>query len=385
MLVKLTNDPREYSWGSRTLIPDALAIEATSRPMAEIWFGTHPRSEARDANTGQPLSQVIGHPLSFMMKFLAADYPLSIQLHPNEPQAVAGFEAENAMGIELDDAARNFRDHHAKRETLVALTRFDALVGFLPVHDIEARLNELAGLVSETSASLLKRYITLLSGADGHRALVGDILAGDNPSLIQQGLLEEICSLRQPTAKHLDLALISRLTEIFATDRGVLIALLMKRVELKPGDALFVATGVPHCYLSGLAIETMTSSDNVLRGGLTEKHVSAADFMAMLDTSESLDCEPSQATVLLRGLERYDFGSTDFSLHRIQVGGSNLLIDFGLPGESLLLCVEGELAISNSLDERLVLRRGEAAYLSADANFYSISGSGMGYLGSAIN
>jgi mannose-6-phosphate isomerase len=383
VLVKLTNQPREYSWGSRTLIPDALAIEATGRPMAEIWFGTHPRSEAMDAETGLALSQTIGHALSFMMKFLAADYPLSIQLHPNEPQAVAGFEAENAMGIELDDSARNFRDHHAKRETLVALTRFDALVGFLPTHEIEARLAELGELVSEASASLLKRYATLLGGADGHRALVGDILAGDNPSAIQLGLLEELCALAVDSARHIDVPLIARLTGIFGTDRGVLIALMMKRVQLAPGEALFVATGVPHCYLEGLAIETMTSSDNVLRGGLTEKHVSAADFMAMLDTSESLDCAPSQATVLLRGLERYDFGSTDFSLHRIQVGGSNLLIDFGLPGESLLLCVEGELAISNSLDERLVLRRGEAAYLSADANFYSISGSGAGYLGSA--
>jgi len=383
VLVKLTNQPREYSWGSRTLIPDALAIEATGRPMAEIWFGTHPRSEAKDAETGLALSQTIGHPLSFMMKFLAADYPLSIQLHPNEPQADAGFEAENAMGIELDDSARNFRDHHAKRETLVALTRFDALVGFLPTHEIEARLAELGELVSEASASLLKRYATLLGGADGHRALVGDILAGDNPSAIQLGLLEELCTLAVDSARHIDVPLIARLTGIFGTDRGVLIALMMKRVQLAPGEALFVATGVPHCYLDGLAIETMTSSDNVLRGGLTEKHVSAADFMAMLDTSESLDCAPSQATVLLRGLERYDFGSTDFSLHRIQVGGSNLLIDFGLPGESLLLCVEGELAISNSLDERLVLRRGEAAYLSADANFYSISGSGAGYLGSA--
>ena len=383
MLVKLTNDPRDYSWGSRTLMADALALAETGGPMAEIWFGTHPRSEAADVETGLPLSHVIGHPLSFMMKFLAADHPLSIQLHPNEAQAVAGFEAENAMAIELDDAARNFRDHHAKREMLVALTRFDALVGFLPVHEIELRLAELGELVSEASASLLKRYATLVGGADGHRALVGDILAGDNPSAIQLGLLDELCGLSVANPRHLDMELIARLTQVFGNDRGTLVALMMKRVLLAPGEAIFVATGVPHCYLSGLGIETMTSSDNVLRGGLTEKHVSAADFMAMLDTSEALNCEPTRATMLLRGLERFDFGSTDFTLHRIQVGGSNLLIDFALPGESLLLCVEGELAISNSQDERLVLRRGEGAYLSADAKFYSISGAGTGYLASA--
>jgi mannose-6-phosphate isomerase len=105
----------------------------------------------------------------------------------------------------------------------------------------------------------------------------------------------------------------------------------------------------------------------------------------MLDVAASIDAEPASKTRLLQGLDRYNFATDDFSLHRVDVSSRNLLVDFGLPGESLLLCVEGELAISNSLDERLVLRRGEAAYLSADANFYSISGSGSGYLGSSLS
>jgi mannose-6-phosphate isomerase len=168
----------------------------------------------------------------------------------------------------------------------------------------------------------------------------------------------------------------------FGADRGLLLALTMRRFQIKPGTAVFVETGVPHCYLSGLGVEILSSSDNVLRGGLTTKHVSAADFMAMLDISASLESEPSTSTMLLRGLDRYNFDTSDFALHRVDVSSSNLLVDFGLPSESLLLCVDGELAVSNSLDERLVLRRGEAAYLSGDANFYSISGSGSGYLGS---
>ena len=384
MLIKLSNEARDYAWGSRTLMVDQLAAAATGGPMAEIWFGTHPRSEAWAEPDRQALSSVLGRQLPFMMKFLAADYPLSIQLHPNEQQAVAGFEAENAMKIELDDVVRNFRDHHAKREALVAITDFDLLVGFEASEVVQARLAELLELVSETAGSLLKRYITLLQSPDGHRALVGDILAGDKPSEIQQLLLEEICQLNVAADRTslIDTKLLGQLGERFGADRGLLIALAMKRFHLLAGEGLMVETGVAHCYLSGLGIEIMTSSDNVLRGGLTEKHVSAPDFMAMLDIAASLATAPSTSKTLLRGLDRYNFATNDFVLHRVDVSSNNLLVDFGLPSESLLLCVEGELAVSNSLDERLVLRRGEAAYLSADANFYSISGSGSGYLGS---
>lgn len=384
MLLKLDNEVRDYAWGSFTLMSDCLGLKPTEGPMAEVWYGTHPRSESWVATSHEPLSQARGSQLSFMMKFLAADFPLSIQLHPNEQQAVAGFEAENAMKIELDDQARTFRDHHAKREGIVAITDFDLLVGFETAEVIVKRLTSLQAQVSPGSASLLKRYVTLLQGADGHRALIGDILAGDRPSEIQQQLLDDLVGLQPAQTQEIFYdGLLASLGKRFNGDRGLLLALSMKRFTLSPRQAMFVPTGVPHCYLSGLGIEIMTSSDNVLRGGLTEKHVSPADFMAMLDIAAAMECERSEARILLRGLELYNFDTTDFTLHQVAVSGQNLLVDFGLPGDSLLLCTEGELAVSNSLDERLVLRRGEAAYLSAQANFYSISGSGTGYLGSA--
>ncbi len=390
MLVKLTNDVRDYAWGSYTLFADHLGLAATGKPMAEIWFGTHSQSEAKTLPENVELSRALGRQLPFMMKFLAAEYPLSIQLHPNEQQAREGFEVENEQQIALNSEARNFSDNQAKLEALVALTDFDILAGFDSVETIANRFEQLSALVSVSSAALLKHFMQILRGHGGHRALIAEILAGDRPSDAAQTLLQELSQLNTttivadlPDPSHQQL--IGALAARFGADRGLLLALTMKRFALKPGEAILVEPGVAHCYLGGLGIEIMTSSDNVLRGGLTQKHVSPTNFVSMLDVAASINAEPASKTRLLQGLDRYNFATDDFSLHRVDVSSRNLLVDFGLPGESLLLCEGGELAISNSLDERLVLRRGEAAYLSADANFYSISGSGSGYLGSSLS
>ena len=385
MLVKIGNHPRDYDWGSKTLFADVLNIEATGREMAELWFGTHPISEAFDIESNSPLSTLLGKRLDFMAKFLAAEHPLSIQLHPNAAQAEAGFAAENAAGLDLADASRIFRDDKAKREAIVAITEFEMLAGLRPADQIADVLDELAERVSEGSAALLASYGASLLGAEGHRGLFGAILAGDQPSAVQAVLLGELVALARSDQgfRHVDAALLHLLTKRFGADRGLLLALTMRRFTLEPGEAMFVETGVPHCYLSGLGAEVMTSSDNVLRGGLTQKQVSTTQFVAMLDVTEALETSITVPRQLGGGLWRYDFATEDFAVHRISVSGSNMLIDFGLPGASILMCLSGELAVSNSLEERLVLRKGEAAFLSDDARYYSITGSGDGLLASA--
>ncbi len=385
MLVKIGNHPRDYDWGSKTLFADVLNIEATGREMAELWFGTHPISEAFEIESNSPLSTLIGKRLDFMAKFLAAEHPLSIQLHPNAAQAEAGFATENAAGLDLAGVSRIFRDDKAKREAIVAITEFEMLAGLRPADQIADVLDELAERVSEGSAALLASYGASLLGAEGHRGLFGAILAGDQPSAVQAALLGELVELAQSDQdfRHVDAALLHLLTKRFGADRGLLLALTMQRFTLEPGEAMFVETGVPHCYLSGLGAEVMTSSDNVLRGGLTQKQVSTTQFVAMLDVTEALETSITVPRQLGGGLWRYDFATQDFVVHRISVSGSNMLIDFGLPGASILMCLSGELAVSNSLEERLVLRKGEAAFLSNDARYYSITGSGDGLLASA--
>ena len=385
MLVKIGNHPRDYDWGSKTLFADVLNIEATGREMAELWFGTHPISEAFDIESNSPLSTLLGKRLDFMAKFLAAEHPLSIQLHPNATQAEAGFATENAAGLDLAGVSRIFRDDKAKREAIVAITEFEMLAGLRPADQIADVLDELAERVSEGSAALLASYGASLLGAEGHRGLFGAILAGDQPSAVQAVLLGELVALARSDQgfRHVDAALLHLLTKRFGADRGLLLALTMRRFTLEPGEAMFVETGVPHCYLSGLGAEVMTSSDNVLRGGLTQKQVSTTQFVAMLDVTEALETSITVPRQLGGGLWRYDFATEDFVVHRISVSGSNMLIDFGLPGASILMCLSGELAVSNSLEERLVLRKGEAAFLSNDARYYSITGSGDGLLASA--
>ena len=387
LIIKLTNEAKDYAWGSFDLLADVLGFEPSGGPMAEVWFGTHPGSPAKLADDpSTTLHHALGRNLDFMIKFLAADFPLSIQVHPNEIQAYAGFHAEDAAGIALDHPERNFKDGFPKREAIVALTKFDLLAGLRPLEKIQATMIELADLVSEGPSSLLQRYAALATSGEGHRALLGDILAGDHSSPLQLELLNELAQLARgrEASELIDYPLLSLMADKFGADRGLLLALTMRRFTIAPGSAVFVETGVPHCYLSGLGVEILSSSDNVLRGGLTSKHVSAPDFMAMLDISASLKTSPQQANQIVNGLARYNFGPIEFALHKVSVSGANMLIDFNLPGESILVCTGGELAISNSLEERTVIRRGEAAYLSADAKFYSIIGSGEGYLGSEV-
>lgn len=384
LIIKLHNDARDYDWGSIDLLSDVLGFASTGKPMAEVWFGTHHGSPALVEATGQLLQDTIGHKLDFMLKFLAADFPLSIQVHPNESQADAGFEAEDASGIELGHPLRNFKDRSAKREAIVAITEFDLLAGLRPLEEIRLAMLELAGLLSEGSAAVLTQLAALTQSGGGHRAIVDEILLAENAS--QRELLEEIVALsgHRDDSALIDFAMLQKMAKQFGIDWGILLALIMKRFSLSPGSAVFIECGVPHCYLSGLGVEILSSSDNVLRGGLTSKHVAAQEFLKLLDFEASLKTEPQAPVKIVNGLSRFDFGAAEFALHKVSVSGSNLLIDFGLPGDSILVCTAGELAISNSLEERLVVRRGEAAFLSADAKFYSISGSGDGFIGSSI-
>jgi len=240
---------KNYDWGDTSFIPDLLGIGATGQPVAEAWFGTHPSGEATLVD-GRPLSSVTG-PLPFMVKFIAAAKPLSLQVHPSLEQAREGFARDNAAGLAADDPRRNYRDDSDKPELLVALTPFSALCGF---HDPTATVGWFRALGWLELADALERL--------GLEGFVREALTGTS-LLIPANLPPWATALR----------------DAHPQDPAVLVALLMHWVELAPGECLALDAGVLHAYLSGCAVEVMNGSDNVVRAGFTTKHCDRGELL----------------------------------------------------------------------------------------------------------
>ena len=375
MIVKIENQPRDYAWGSTTLMPEALGLPATGGPMAEVWFGNHPGSPAKTTD-GRSLADLRPEPLGFLLKFLAAALPLSIQVHPSRQKALEGFARENAQLLSLDDPNRSYKDENPKNESLVAVTEFEVLAGIRPGFEVAAVLESLADLVTESKPQLL--HLIELANTNPDDLYKEVLTEGAYQTLVEE-LRANLVSPERPEQR-----LLQTIFEEFGADRGALLALFMRHLILQPGEALVVPPGTPHSYLSGLGVEIQDNSDNVMRAGLTPKHVDANEFLNVLDIEVAKACEVVRPKQLVRGLSVYPAISDDYCLHRVEVSGQNLLADIKLPGDSIFVCIAGEVAVSNSLEERVVLRKGEAAYLTADAKFFSFAGSGTGYLGSEL-
>jgi mannose-6-phosphate isomerase len=376
VLFKITNSARDYAWGSSTLIPDYFGVAASGRPMAEIWYGTHEGSPARLVEDNRTLSAAIdGSHLPFLLKILAADAPLSIQAHPNSAQAAEGFARENAAGIGMHAADRNYKDDRHKPEMIVALTEFEALCGFKSEKQIRNLLESMLDPsdVSDGLTSIVKRWLELFEEPDGLKKLFVDITN-------RRGNLDGVTAeLTQQANLSAQFELAARLNLIYPGDPGVIIALLMNHVWLAPGEALFLPAGNIHAYLSGLGVEIMASSDNVLRGGLTPKHIDVAELQRVL-TFEPSSAELVKTRELAQGLVEFEAPVDDFILYRAELTGGVVLADLNVPGASIVLCTAGEIALSNSIEERVVLKRGEAAFVGADAKKFTLAGSGTAFL-----
>jgi mannose-6-phosphate isomerase len=247
---------QHYDWGDSEFIPRLLGRQPDGRPWAELWLGTHPNGPSRLAD-GRPLSDVTGS-LPYLLKVLAAAQPLSLQTHPNADQARAGYQAGTYV------------DPYPKPELLCALTRFEALCGVRPVDETVALLDELglARLAGAFEASGVRESIrALLSGRVPIRPIV------------------EACA-RSP---RLEARWVTRLAQRYPGDPSVAVTLLLNYVELEPGEAIQLGPGNLHAYLSGAGVELMGASDNVVRGGLTTKHVDVDLLLSVMDPTPLLD------------------------------------------------------------------------------------------------
>jgi mannose-6-phosphate isomerase len=366
MLSRISGVTKNYDWGSKDLVPDFFGIEKSSQPIAEIWFGTHPLGESQTISENKPLSESLGKQLNFLVKFLSAERALSIQVHPNPQQAKDGFHFEQAKGIALDDPKRNYKDDSHKPEALVALTRFQALCGFRPRADLIQVFTEF-GKSEPEFANLAKQLIDGAPLAEIFESLIA------NKELAKR-FTETVSSSQSDSLAKSSRALVERLLTQFPDDTGALVALMLNEVLLEPGEAIYLPAGNIHAYLSGLGLEVMAASDNVLRSGLTSKHVDVAEVLKLADFSE-LQNPKVNSKKLAEGLIEYPVACSEFRVYRAEVSGKNLLADLELPASAMVVCTAGEVAVSTSLEEREVLTQAQVVFASG-AKKLSLSGSG---------
>jgi len=367
MTIALDGVLRRYEWGSRTAIPQLLGEEPDGRPAAELWFGAH--ADDPSPAGGRPLDEVIaadpvgllgagvvdrfGPQLPFLLKILAAEKALSIQVHPNREQAMAGFAAEDAAGVERNAPNRNYRDANHKPELICALTPFDALCGFRPVAATRALLAELA-------LPELRFVEAALAADDPLRGAFTAVLTHPDPGAAVAALAA------RAEASGVDaLAGVRLAAADFPGDVGVLVALLLNYVRLEPGEAIYLGAGNVHAYLRGTGVEIMANSDNVLRCGLTPKHVDVPELLRITEFAELAD--PRWPAVG----GSFDVPVPDFRLVRLEVEEPTGLDD---PGPLIVLCVEGRLGLAD-----LELAPGRAAFVPV-ATAVTLAGKGTAFV-----
>lgn len=349
-----------YDWGSLDAIPAFLRNDGTGDPVAEVWMGTHAlgTAVAQTDDGPAPLTEITGE-LPFMMKLLAAARPLSIQVHPNRALAEKGFAAEEAAGVPLDARERVFKDPYPKPEMVYALTTFDSLVGFRPTAEI---LRVLATIDHPLTRSLGDDLRTK-PGFKGIVRLVERLVSAP-PTAEEVAAIVELC--RAASDQGVDIkrayATAAEIAEHHPGDVGVVISLLLNRLTLQPGEAAFLGAGIIHAHLSGLCLEVMVSSDNVLRAGLTSKQIDGQGLITCLDRGMS---RLARVTPHQFGFSTDVFvpGVGDFGLSVTQCSQAEP-IGAVLPerGARILMCTGGEVALVNEHSESLWLKRGEVAF-----------------------
>ncbi|MFE1956166.1 mannose-6-phosphate isomerase, class I [Streptomyces sp. NPDC059524] len=375
---RLTNPIRPYAWGSATAIPHLLGTEPTGEPQAEMWMGAHPG--APSGTDRGPLNEVIdaaperelgpeavakfGPHLPFLLKLLAAGAPLSLQVHPDLRQAQQGYEAEERAGIPLAAPHRNYKDANHKPELVCALTEFDGLCGFRDPEE-SARLLEGLGVDS------LKPYADLLRAHPEEAALrevLTAILSADRTEMAHTVTEATAAAQRLsgPYAPYADLA------HHFPGDPGVIAAMLLNHVRLQPGEALYLGAGVPHAYLDGLGVEIMANSDNVLRCGLTPKHVDVPELLRIV-RFEATDPAILRPEASPDGEEVYDTPIDEFRLSRYVLPASSGRHDLTAPTPQILLCTAGTVrAGTNDLGpgQSVFVPAGEKAEVSGTGTIF---------------
>ncbi|MCD6218230.1 mannose-6-phosphate isomerase, class I [bacterium] len=397
----LKNTIQNYAWGSKTAIPEILGVAPSGEPQAELWMGAHPKApssvvcdetsialdEYISSNPtgvlGKTIAEKFNNKLPFLFKILAAEKPLSIQAHPNLAQAREGFKRENDDGIPLDSPVRNYRDKNHKPEIICALTPYWAMNGFRYAEDSINLLEKVAGdktaggkvaggnLVNELDAFKkepnnrgLKLFFQSLMEMDEERkknvvdesVILAEKFADDNPAF----------------------EWLVRLHGEYLGDVGIFSPLLLNLIQLKPGEAMFLHAGVLHAYLHGVGIELMANSDNVLRGGLTPKHIDLPELFKVVNFRETpLDILKPESANSAESV--YSSSADEFVLSVINISADNPYKSERNRSIEIMICTDGDAVIVDSIGESMDIKRGTCLMIPASVDYYSIEGDAVTY------
>ncbi|MFL9786802.1 mannose-6-phosphate isomerase, class I [Vibrio cyclitrophicus] len=386
-IYKLSNCIKNYTWGSHTSLTELFGIaNSYDQPQAELWMGAHPSGCSVLETTGALLSahikqnqqDVLGSysamrygELPYLFKVLAAQMPLSIQVHPSKVNSEQGFARENELSIELTAANRNYKDPNHKPELVYALTRYKAMNGFRPIEHtialfeevgIPSLERELSSLKSKPNAQGLQHFFTALMVLSGERksAAMNEIQASfERDDLSKEA--QHAITYSQKFAQH------------YEGDVGILAPLILNIVELEPGEAMFLHAETPHAYVEGTALEVMASSDNVLRAGLTPKHIDVPELIAntrfMPVAPEQLKLTP----IRKEGRLHFPVPVDDFALDILTVKPT--VSTQYVRSAEILFCMEGYIQLWAGKD-RVSLKPGESVFIPCSAQSYCYEGEG---------
>lgn len=389
----LKNTIQEYAWGSIRAIPDLLGRKnSKNRPQAELWMGAHPKAPSLAYHNGQWISllrlitqdpeNILGkkvakkfnNRLPFLFKVLAAAKPLSIQAHPNRHQARTGFQRENAQKISLEAPNRNYRDDNHKPECICALTQFWALSRFRKIPKIltylqQLNLRQLGDMLTEFKQlpgpqGLQRFYTSLMSlKRDQKKRIVAEALKNARNMAAERPVFEWMI----------------KLADYYPQDIGVLAPLFLNLIRLEPGQAVYLDAGELHSYLEGLGIELMANSDNVLRGGLTPKHVDVPELLRVLNFEDQditlLTPETAVANEMI-----YPSPAAEFVLSVITLNNDSVYQSPRQRNVEIIICTQGKLTIvDHDLQTETHLPQGASVIVPASVAYYSLKGQGVCY------
>ncbi|GAA0471520.1 mannose-6-phosphate isomerase, class I [Tatumella punctata] len=379
---RLINIIQHYDWGSKTALTELYGIEnSAGQPMAELWMGAHPDASSSIITAGRQISladvirdypqQMLGAEvarrfsgLPFLFKVLCAASPLSIQVHPHKAAAEQGFAREQQAGIPHDSPLRNYKDPNHKPELLYALTPFRAINGFRSPRQIAGLLTPLAG-----TDPLIAAFVAR-PGTEALKALFAGLLGMQGQDAARAvGRLSEVRAHLPGEAWQA----VRELQQYYPQDMGLFMPLLLNVVQLQPGEAMFLYAGTPHAYLSGCGLEVMANSDNVLRAGLTHKHMDITELLANVDFTVSHPEQLRVTPVVSQDEFSFPVPVSDFSFAVHQLQAVPRALSWG--GPLIVFCLQGE-ALCQCAGQQLSLHAGQSAFIGASERPLLVSGDG---------